>query len=194
MEKVASGALSPDGMHASSEEFHGEHLPGTVDELVTLFFDLMTRLEQAHADFGNRALLTVLDLPGETETGETSLELVGPIGKTASARLAVANNESEPTALRAVMTDVRRSDGIGPAFDPDVTIRPMRFTLAPLAEEVVTLTVRLAAKAFEPGPEYVGTLHILSPGRTVLAVPVRIRAAVPVDEEERAGPDESDAS
>ena len=194
MEKVASGALSPDGMHASSEEFHGEHLPETVDELVTLFFDLMTTLEEAHADFGNRALLTVLDLPGETETGETSLELVGPIGKTASARLAVANNESEPTALRAVMTDVRRSDGIGPAFDPDVTIRPARFTLAPLAEEVVTLTVRLAAKVFEPGPEYVGTLHILSPGRTVLAVPVRIRAAVPVDEEERAGPHESDES
>lgn len=191
MTKVATGTLSPDGMHASSEEFHGEHLPGTVDELVTLFFDLMTRLEEAHADFGNRALLTVLDLPGETEPGETSLELVAQIGTTASARLAVANNESEPTALRAVMTDVRRSDGIGPAFDPDATIRPARFTLAPLAEEVVTLTVRLAAKAFEPGPEYVGTLHVLSPGSTVLAVPVKIRVAVPVEPDDTVEADKS---
>jgi len=129
----------------------------------------------------------VLDLPGEAEPGEVSLDLVGPIGGTASARLAVANNESEPTTLRAVMTDVRRTDGIEPAFDPDVTIRPARFTLSPLAEEAVTVTVRLGAAAFEAGLEYAGTLHVLSPGRAVLAVPVRIRGTVPVDEAEPLG-------
>lgn len=192
MEKVASGALSPDGMHSASEEFHGEQLPQTVEELVTLFFDLMTRLDEAHSEFGNRYLQTTLELAGEAEPGEVSLHLVGPIGETVSARLAVSNNEPEPATLRAVLTDVRRTDGVGPAFEPDITIRPGRFTLAPGAEEVVTVTVRLAAGAFEPGgPEYAGTLQVLSPGRTVLAVPVRIRAAVPVEPADLEGPDES---
>lgn len=184
MAKVATGALSPDGMHASSQEFHGKHLPGTVDELVALLFDLMTSLEEAHADLGTRALQAVLDLPGEADPSDVSLDLVGPIGGTASARLAVANNEPEPTTLRAVMTDVRRTDGIGPAFDPDVAIRPARFTLSPLAEEVVTVTARLVAAAFEPGVEYTGALHVLSPGRLVLGVPVRMRATFLYDDEE----------
>jgi hypothetical protein len=185
MEKVASGAISPDGMHSASAEFHGEQVPQTVDELVRLFFDLMTRLDEAHADFGHRYLESVLELAGEAEPGEVGLELTGASGETVSARLAVSNNEPEPATLRAVMTDVRRTDGVGPAFDPDLTIRPARFTLAAGAEEVVTVTVRLAAETFEPGgPEYAGLLHVLSPGRTVLAVPVRIRAAVAVDLDE----------
>jgi hypothetical protein len=183
MEKVASGAVSPDDIDTTSAGFHGEQLPQTVDELVSLFFELMTHLDEAHSDFTTRYLEGVLELSGEAEVGEISLHLVGASGEIASARLAVANNEPEPATLRAVMTDVRRTDGVGPAFEPDITIRPSRFTLAPGAEEALTITVRLAADAFEPGgPEYSGTLHVLSPGRTVLAVPVTIRAAVPVDQ------------
>lgn len=192
MEKVASGAISPDGMHSTSEEFHGEQLPQTVEELVTLFFDLMTDLDEVHSEFGTRYLQTMLDLPGEDEPGQVSLQLVGPMGETVSAQLAVSNNEPEPATLRAVMTDIRRTDGVGPAFEPDIAIRPARFTLAPGAEEVLTVSVRLAAGAFEPGgPEYAGTLHVLSPGRTVLAVPVRIRSAIPADPPEPDRPDES---
>ena len=193
MDKVASGALSPDAMHSASAEFHGEQVPQTIDELVTLFFDLMTRLDQAQADFSSGYLQSVLDLAGETEPGEATLELVGASGGTVSARLAVANNEAEPVGLRVVMTDVRRTDGVGPAFEPALTIRPRRFTLAAGAEEVVTVSVHLAADTFEAGgPDYVGTLHVLSPGRTVLAVTVVIRASVAVPAEESARPDQPD--
>ncbi len=178
MEKVAAGSITPGDMHSLAEDFHGEHVPQTVEQLVTLFFELMTRLDETHADFGNRYLESVLARAAQTEEADATLDLVAPSGQPGSVRFAVSNDEASPTTLRVVMTDVRRADGVGPAFVPDVSIRPERLTLAPGAEEAVSLTVRLDAVTFEPGLEYVATVHVLSPGETVLALPLRIRAAM----------------
>jgi hypothetical protein len=93
----------------------------------------------------------------------------------------VSNDGAGATSLRGVMTDVRRADGIGPAFEPDVTVSPERFVLEPGAEEILALTIRLSPGRFEPGPEYVGTLHVLSPGSTLVEVPLRIRATARPD-------------
>jgi hypothetical protein len=181
MDQVASGAVDPADMQAAAEDFHADHLPQTVREIVSLFFDLLTGLDETHADFGIRYLDEVLGLAPDTDRASATVDVVGPTGGSATARLAVSNDAAGPTALRVVMTDVRRADGIGPAFEPDVTIVPERLTLPPGAEEQITLTIRLDAAVFEPGPEYIGTLHVLSPGETLLAVPLRIRAAIPAD-------------
>jgi hypothetical protein len=189
MEKVASGAIAPRDMQAVSEEYHGERLPGTVAKIVTLYFDLLTRLDETHSAYGDRFLETVLDLSKAAEKSDATLDLVGPIGGTASVRFAVSNTAADSTSLRSVMTDVRRADGVGPAFEPPVTISPERFVLEPGAEEILALTVRLLADSFEPGPEYVGTLHVLSPGSTLVEVPLRIRAALPGQSEFGTQPD-----
>jgi len=182
MEKVASGAASASDLNAAAEDFHGEHLPETVQNIVSLFFDLLAGLDETHSDFGIRYLDEVLGLRSDTERAAGTLDVVGPSGGSATARLAVSNDAATPSALRIVMTDVRRADGVGPAFEPDVTIVPERLALAPGTEEEISLTIRLDPAVFEPGPEYAGTLHVLSPGESVLAVPLRIRAAVLTDQ------------
>ncbi len=177
MDKVASGAIAPQDMQTVSEEYHGERLPGAVAKIVTLYFDLLTRLDETHSRYGDRYLEAVLALSKDSERSDATLDLVGPTGGTASVRFAVSNNATEATSLRSVMTDIRRGDGVGPAFEPHVTVSPDRFVLQPGAEEILTLSIRLSADDFEPGPEYVGTLHVLSPASTLVEVPVRIRAA-----------------
>jgi hypothetical protein len=183
MGKVAAGAVNPADLNAAAEDFHGQHLPQTVHTIVSLFFDLLTGLDETHSEFGIRYLDEVLGLTSDTERAAGTLDVVGLSGGSATTRLAVSNDAATPTALRVVMTDVRRSDGVGPAFEPDVTIVPERLTLAPGTEEEISLTVRLDPAVFEPGPEYAGTVHVLSPGETVLAVPLRIRAAVLTDQD-----------
>jgi hypothetical protein len=173
-----------------STEYHGEHLPETVAKIVTLYSDLLTRLDETSSSYGDRYLETLLDLAKAAERSDATLELLGPIGGEASVRFAVSNTAADVTSLRSVMTDVRRADGVGPAFEPPVTIAPERFTLEPGAEEILTLTIGLAADSFEPGPEYVGTLHVLSPGSTLVEVPLRIRAtALPEPPELGSGPE-----
>lgn len=184
MDKVASGEITPPDMQVVSEEYHGEHLPESVAKIVTLYFDLLTRLDETHSAYGDRYLEAMLDLSKASEQSDAALDLVGPIGGTASVRFAVSNTAADTTSLRSVMTDVRRADGVGPAFEPPVTISPERFVLEPGAEEILALTIRLLADSFEPGPEYVGTLHVLSPGSTLVEVPLRIRAAASPEQPE----------
>lgn len=178
IDKVAAGELAPEGVEEIAGLYHGEHLPESVSKLVGLYFDLLAGLDDAHATFGEEYLTAVLASARRAEA-EVALELSGPLGDTARLRLAVANTTGEPTAVRCVVTDLRRADGIGPAFEPDVTVEPERFDLAPGAEQAITLSLRLAGSAFEPGPRYVGTLHVLSPNATLLEVPLRILATRP---------------
>ena len=59
-------------------------------------------------------------------------------------RLLVANDEPVSEAMRCAITDVRREDGVGPAFEPDVTITPTQFDLEPGAEVPVACSLLLS--------------------------------------------------
>jgi hypothetical protein len=201
MEKVATGELAPAGVEELSVVFHEQRLPGSVSKLVELYFDLLTGLDDIHAAYGEEYLQAVV---GPASRGHNttlvSLDLTAPVGETALVRLAVANTAAEPAAVRCVVTDVRRADGIGPAFEPDASITPERIDLAPGRETTIALSIRLADRRYEPGALYVGTLHVLSPSDTLLEVPLRIRATAAPDQPDRSdkpdvrdGPDSKSA-
>ncbi len=179
MERVASGELSPADAHTASEEFHRERLPSAVDRVVELFVTLLDRLDEANADYTTRFLESVLGLARPREPVGDTLDLVAPLGTTARGRFAVAHEGSEPSSVRSVLGDVRRSDGVGPAFEVDATVAPDGFVLAAGTEEVLTVTVALSADRFEVGPEYEGTLSVLSPTTTLVELPLRMRAVHP---------------
>jgi hypothetical protein len=171
VEHVSTGDVTPTEVSAAAVRTDGEQLPASARETVRLYFEMLTGLDDVTSEFTARYLAAVL---GDDRYDEFVLPLRGVIGGDASVRLAVENNRDAEMAVRCVLTDLRRSDGVGAAFEPTVTFAPERFSLAPAAEQLVTMTVRLHPEHFEPGRHYVGTLHVLAPGDTLLAASVRV--------------------
>jgi hypothetical protein len=164
MEKVAAGELAPADVEQISSRFHAGHLPNSTSRLVELYLDLLTGLEEVHASFGEEFLRTVLGTA---------------LGEATSVRFAVTNTDPDPAVVACTLSGIRRADGIGPAFDPAVSTTPERLELAPGAEATVQLTFHADADHFQPGVPYDGVFRVASPTRTLLELPLRIRARAP---------------
>ena len=78
------------------------------------------------------------------------------------------------------MSEVRRADGVGPAFAADVGVEPDGLELEPEEEGLLVVTLRLDEETYEPDVLYVGTLQITGHGEPRLEVPLRITATGPV--------------
>ncbi|MDT5066634.1 MAG: hypothetical protein QOJ95_770 [Mycobacterium sp.] len=153
-------------------------LPTTVAATTDALLDLLTRLEDVNATYGRRYLEAVLGLARESDTVSGTLHAVAPLGETATVRFAVCNNTEQRADIRCVLSDVRRSDGVGPAFDPDATIMPNGIRLSAGKEEVFTLSIRLADSDFTAGPDYRGGVRVIGMGDSAVDIPVAIRASL----------------
>ena len=178
LDRVAAGEIDPGQVQpAAAEAVAAGRAPAAIGAVVELYFTLLDRLDAIHAEYTTGYLENVLGLVGgPTPAGET-LHLVAPLGGTASVRFAVVNSGAEDTPVRSVLTDVRRADGVGPAFDLDATVTPDSFVLRTGSEDVLTLSVRLWAHQFTVGPEYEGNLRVLGPAGSLVELPLRLRAA-----------------
>ncbi len=104
------------------------------------------------------------------------MTLVAPLGGVASASLSVANTKEERAHVRCRVTDVRRADGVGPAFTAATTIAPEQVELGPGEEVSVRVSIRLDAADYETNVLYVGELQVTGHGAPRLEVPLRITA------------------
>jgi hypothetical protein len=109
------------------------------------------------------------------------LNLLAPLGGTASASLSLANTQEERSLIRCTVTTIRRADGVGPAFAPKVTITPEALELGPGEEGSLRLSVQLEEGAYTPDALYIGAVHLMGHGEPRLEVPLQITAthAVP---------------
>jgi hypothetical protein len=105
-----------------------------------------------------------------------ALDLSAPLGETASASLSVANTRDEVSVVRCRLTEVRRSDGVGPSFVPAGTVTPQERELAPQEDTTVTVSLLLDDDRYVAGPLYIGSLHVSGHGDVALEVPLRITA------------------
>lgn len=177
MEKVAAGELAPAEVEQISSRFHAGHLPNSTSRLVELYLDLLTGLEEVHASFSEEFLRTVLGpAPGDGERPDSAVEVDVTLGEDSSVRFAVTNTDADPAVVACTLSGIRRADGIGPAFDLAVSTTPERLELAPGAEATVQLTIHADADHFQPGVPYDGVFRVASPTRTLLELPLRIRA------------------
>lgn len=163
MEKVAAGELAPADVEQVSSRFHTGHLPNSTIRLVELYLDLLTGLEEVHASFSEEFLRTVLGMaPGDGARSGRAVEVDVAIGEAASVRFAVTNTDPDPAVVACTLSGIRRADGIGPAFDPAVSITPEQLELAPGAEATVQLTIHADADHFQPGVLYDGVFRVAS--------------------------------
>ena len=181
LDRVAAGGVTPGRLQQVSSDYLQRHLPEYLRRLGTLCFDLLNGLNDVRTHYEEEYLAGVLATanrpPGEE--GSFALHLAAPLGRMASASLAVANTQEEPAVVRCRVTDVRRADGVGPGFSPKITIAPERLELRPGEEASLALSLRLDEADYAPGVLYVGAVHVTGHEEVPLEVPLRITATAP---------------
>jgi hypothetical protein len=176
LEKVSDGEIEPGRIQEASSEYLERRLPEQLRSLGRLYFDLLNGLNDLRADYEEEYLTGILASADRSGEQPFILDLVARLGESASASLSLGNTRDEPAIIYCTVTNVRRADGVGPAFTPDIFISPERLHLQPGEEAKVFLSLRLDEEGYEPGVAYVGALYVIGHGEPRFEVPLRILA------------------
>jgi hypothetical protein len=175
--QVASGEVQPGRLQDVSSNYLERRMPEILHRLSGLYFDLLNGLNDLRAGYEEEYLNGILSTANQAGQGpDFAINLVAPLGEIASASLSLANTRTETTVIRYMVTDVRRADGVGPAFPPKITFTPDLLELQPGQESSLTVSLQLEAGDFEPQVLYVGILQIIRHDEPRLEVPLRITA------------------
>ena len=177
LNRVAAGETTPDQFQRAMSEYLERRLPEHLRQAGQLYFKLLSDLNEIRVRSEEeylRGVLASIKRPGGDE--EFAMTLVAPLGGVASASLSVANTMEERALIRCRVTEVRRADGVGPAFTPATTIQPERVELAPGEEVNLRVSIRLDPADYDVNTLYVGELHVTGHGEPRLELPLRITA------------------
>jgi hypothetical protein len=174
LERAAAGET------LAASAFVPNRLPEHLGHVARLCFDLLNGLADLGAGCEEHYLRRVLATAGGWHTvTPLTLHLVAPLGEVASASLSLENSRDERIVIRCAVLDVRRADGVGPAFTPRIAVVPDAFTLEPEKEAGVRLSLPLDAAYYEPDTPYIGGLRVTRHGDSPLEVALRIIATSP---------------
>ena len=140
--------------------------------LADLAFEMITSLDELNSRFGMDYLRTVerhFDRPD-------AIALYGRRGESVAVRFVVSNDEPDASVVHCVMSEVRREDGVGHAFDTAGEIAPDAIQLAPGAESEVVCAIQLTDE-YAVDATYIADIRVISDAETILRVPLRIRVA-----------------
>lgn len=174
LDRVAAGETTPSEIQERTSRYLRDRLPDYLQHVGELYLDLVSGLNDLRTEYEEeyfRGMLATAKRKDESQL--LILNLSAPIGETITASLEVENSTEKPTTIRCTMTDVRRTDGVGPAFAPEITITPDTLDLTPGQEGKVRLSLQLDEKKYDVGALYSGTLFIT--GQADLPVEVQLR-------------------
>lgn len=140
-----------------------------VARLAALCFDVLAALDDVNAQLGKHYIETVVP-----EDGPEAIDLAGTLGDHVECRLVVSNDQADTATVQCAITDVRRDDGVGPAFEPPFAISPSDLRLPPNGSAQVACSIQLT-DLFTAQATYVGELSVTVDTEAVLRMPVRIR-------------------
>ena len=174
LDRVARGEMTPSEVQQSASEQLAQRVPEYLQRLTQIYFDLLNGLNDIRAKYEEAYFRGVLAQAGDEDTdGPVVLSLFGVCGTTVSGSLAVTNTTPKRASISYRVTELRRADGIGPAFVPKLTILPEQPVLSSGEEAMVSLAVQLDAETFETDVPYVGAFNIT--GGPDLQVEVQLR-------------------
>ena len=171
---VEQSAVEPSAVEpaAPSHERRPDPSP-IVTQLAALCFDVLAGLDGVNAELGLRYLRTVIP---DDRSG--AVELIGALGESVECGFVISNDQPHEATVRCAVSDVRREDGIGPAFEPPAVLAPAGLQLPPEGSARISCSIPLT-ELFVPGPTYVGELRVLVDADEVLRIPIHIRATDP---------------
>lgn len=162
LRKIAAGELTSEKMHELVRRFVEERAPDYARrsaELNATFFDGLIRLNQRSVD----DLFKQLTTSGERRQGDAetlSLTLVGPPGTSVGGSLTVENLLPHRSQVTCVISEFRRTDGIGQPFRAACEADPADFWLEPHETRTIDVRLSLTPDLFPIGQRYAGTLLI----------------------------------
>ncbi len=191
LDRVSAGEVAPREVQLAAAGFFERRVPEFLHDLGSRYFELLNGLNDIRSGGEQEFLADLLATAGrDGREPALVLNLVGPLGTSCTATISLANTRDERAIIRCSVTDVRRIDGVGPAFIPRIDITPDHLELAPGEEAVLSVVVRLDEGDYDPNVQYVGALFITGHGEPRLEVPLRITATQTVQaatsEDERA--------
>jgi hypothetical protein len=149
----------------------------TLGSTATAWFSMLESVSSATLRTMNPALLAVLRSTQPTGYDRNVIELAGPIASHATTQLEIENTLERSASLRCTCHEIRRADGIGPAFTPAITVTPAHQMLDAGAEGGVAISLWLDGAQFDAHATYVGAFSVESDGGTTLKIPLRVTTA-----------------
>src|SRR3954454_1366543 len=104
-------------------------VPEHLGQVARGWFELLGELEELRAGFMEEYLQAVLAKVRPIGFHAGVLDLAASLGQISSAELHLENERDERVSIRCAASDVRRADGIGPAFRPDISVSPLELLL-----------------------------------------------------------------
>jgi hypothetical protein len=177
LDRVAAGEATPSEVQQTTSDYLARQLPEYLQRMTHLYFDLLNVLSDVRARYEETYFRGVLrETRAEESEAPAALTLVGPSGETVSALLAVTNTAAARARIGYTVTEVRRTDGVGKAFVPAVTVFPETLELEPNEEGTLTLSLRLDPLEYDPEALYTGTLYVTGSAGLQVEVQLRILA------------------
>jgi hypothetical protein len=177
LDRVAAGETTPTEVQRETTEKMAEQLPGYLQLMTQLYFDLLNGLNDVRSAYEETYFRGVLASakPDGSDTTIT-LTLAGPAGTTAAASLSVMNTTGQRTRIGHQIVDVRRVDGAGPSLVPALAFVPETLELGPQEEGTLTISLHLDPGQYDSNALYTGALYLAGGSNVPLEVELRILA------------------
>jgi len=177
LDRVAAGETTPSEVQQQTANQLAEQLPGYMQMMTTLYFDLLNRLNDVRSDYEEAYFRGLLAAAEDADEGTAiTLTLAGPSGGTAAAGLIVTNTTGQRTQVGHQFGDVRRVDGAGPSLVPVFVFAPEKLELDPGEQGTLTISLQLDPERYDTDVLYVGTLFLTGGSNVPLEVELRILA------------------
>jgi len=177
LDRVAAGETMPSQFQHATSSYFERRLPEYLRHAGRLYFDLLNGLNDVRVRYEEEYLKGVLATANRPDQNPSFvLTLSAPLGSTVTAALALANSREERAHIRCTVTEVRRADGVGPAFHPRITITPVEFDLDPGEEASLQLSLQIATADYDLDALYVGAMRVIAQDELHLEVPLHITA------------------
>ncbi len=185
LDQVAEGTLSPEDAQQKAADDMSRGLEHYLRDAGQLYLQLMLELDGLRGGFEGEYLGGMLALADDpTKEEVTAVVLQAPLGGVAFQSFTIENTTDAPMPVRYLATEVRRMDGVGPAFAPKMMIAPEVLELAPGDGATIRLSLPLEADRFEVDVPCVGFLYVMDEGERRVDLQLRIVATAPVREQE----------
>jgi len=180
LDQVAGGEMTPEDAQQKVTSQMSHQLPEYLQQVGQLYFNLVNRLDELRSNYEEDYLGGMLALTDGRESEPVSYVMMGgPLGGVAFASFTITNTTGARTPIRYIATEVRRVDGVGPAFAPKVAIAPEALELGPGEEETLSFSLQLNADQYDPETPYIGFLYITGDGDLRVEMQLRITATQP---------------
>jgi hypothetical protein len=171
---VATGETAPDAFRRLTRKDTPRTFAEELRRVSRIWFEYLGDLDEERARFADQYLMDVLRTVNPVGFHGDVVELEGAVNTMVSTVVTVDNTLDEPAVIRCGVSEIRRADGVGPAFQPALVIAPEAVVLERDTEGHVELSLRLDDAIYDPGVAYIGALRLVRDGAPRLDVPLRI--------------------